>query len=243
MSISSIDIQEQGFGTARNGYDMQEVDVFLERVATELDKMQADFEDQLAAARAEAAKAAANQSSPEQEAEIRALKAEVAKLQNQLAEQQTNESVISEAFIAAQKSANKIKDEARSEGDKVLRDADAKAKQIIGEAAGEKKRIIAEIERLETSRTNFVEEYSKLVAHFQDEAKRVFTSVGLTTDDGVINKDMKSILDDADRDYGVSAGDESYGDDAIPSYGSLGDAPKADDTMFGATGSIDIDID
>ncbi len=242
MSISSIDIQEQGFGTARNGYDMQEVDVFLERVATELDKMQADFEDQIAAARTAAAEAAASKGSPEQDAEIRRLKAEVAKLQDKLAEQQTNESVISEAFIAAQKSANQIKDEARSEGDKVLRDADAKAKQIIGEAAGEKKRIIAEIERLETSRANFVEEYSKLVAHFQDEAKRVFTSVGLTTDDGVINRDMKSILDDADKDFGVAASDESFGGEDIPSYGSY-EGAKADDTMFGATGSIDIDID
>ena len=242
MSISSIDIQEQGFGTARNGYDMQEVDVFLERVATEIDKMQADFDEQIAAARAAATEAAANQSSPEQEAEIRRLKAEIGKLQEKLAEQQTNEAVISEAFIAAQKSANKIKDEARGEADKGLRDADAKAKQIIGEAAGEKKRIIGEIERLEGSRRNFVEDYSKLVAHFQDEAKRVFTSVGLTTDDGVINQDMKSILDDVDKDFGVSASSESFGDDEIPSFGSY-ESAKPDDSMFGATGAIDIDID
>ena len=37
MSITSRDIQEQSFEMARHGYDVQEVDVFLEHMAAEVD--------------------------------------------------------------------------------------------------------------------------------------------------------------------------------------------------------------
>ena len=233
MSISSVDIQEQGFGTARNGYDMQEVDVFLERVAVELDQMQADFEEQLAAARAEAgAKSAA---SPEKDAEIRHLKEVIGKLQAQLADQQTNESVISEAFIAAQKSANKIKDDARTEADRIIREAESRAHEIVGEAATEKQRIIAEIDRLDKSRTAFVDEYSALVQHFQDDAKKVFTSAGLTP-----TTDVEAPKANAEFFKGYAAKEEEAIEE-IPA--DLSQALDSNDTMFGATNNLDIDID
>ena len=234
MSISSVDIQEQGFGTARNGYDMQEVDVFLERVANEIDLMQADFEKQLKAAREEAAAAAGKSAaSPEKDAEIRHLKEVIGKLQAQLADQQTNESVISEAFIAAQKSANKIKDDARTEADRILREAESKAHEIVGEAATEKQRIIAEIDRLDKSRTSFVEEYSNLVQHFQDEAKKVFTSAGLSQTTHVE-------APKANSDFFKSYAPEPV-EEEIPS--DIGQVLDSNDTMFGATNNIDIDID
>ena len=177
MSISSVDIQEQGFGTARNGYDMQEVDIFLEHVAREIDQMKADYEDALAEAHRQAA--AASGPTPEQEEENRRLREAVAQLQRKLNDSHTDEAVISEAFIAAQKSANAIKGDARAEAEKVISDAKAKADEIVGEAANEKQRIIDEIERLDKSRTEFVDEYSTLIKHFSDEATKVFTRSGL----------------------------------------------------------------
>ena len=39
MSITAKDIQEQEFEHSRKGYDVEEVDVFLERVAVEVDAM------------------------------------------------------------------------------------------------------------------------------------------------------------------------------------------------------------
>lgn len=39
MSITAKDIQEQGFEHSRKGYDVEEVDVFLERVAVEVDAL------------------------------------------------------------------------------------------------------------------------------------------------------------------------------------------------------------
>ena len=44
MAITSADIQNQSFKIERRGYDVDEVDVFLERVASEID----DLNDEIA---------------------------------------------------------------------------------------------------------------------------------------------------------------------------------------------------
>ncbi len=227
MSISSIDIQEQGFGTERNGYDMKEVDVFLEHVAAEIDQMQSDFDYELSAAR-EAAKKASGPS-PEQENEIRRLRETVAQLQQKLNDQHTSESVISEAFIAAQKSANSIKDDARAQAEKMLAEAQDKAHKIVDEAANEKQRIIDEIERLDKSRASFVEEYASLIKHFNDEATKVFTRSGISSEPSVraAHEPVKS--------FGEAA--------AANASGSGEAAPAVNDTLYGAVDAIDIDDD
>lgn len=226
MSISSIDIQEQGFGTERNGYDMKEVDVFLEHVAAEIDQMQSDFEYELAQAREAAKQAGAP--NPEQENEIRRLREMVAQLQQRLNDQHTSESVISEAFIAAQKSANSIKDDARAQAEKTIAEAEARAHQIVDEAADEKQRIIDEIERLDQSRASFVEEYASLIKHFNDEATKVFTRSGITAEPS-----RKPVEPAKSFEAAASAPAAAY--DAAPQGGN--------DTMFGAVDALDIDDD
>ena len=226
MSITSIDIQEQGFGTARNGYDMQEVDVFLEHVAAELDQMQAEHRAEIEAIRADAAQQIAG--SPDQAAEIRSLKEQILQLERQLAEQRTNEAVISEAFIAAQKSANQIKDNAKAEAEKIRGNAEAKAQEIVGAAASEKKRIIEEIDRLEKSRAAFVDQYSGLIKHFDDEAKRVFASAGLSPDTPVY-------------DASIRATHEPVRDFSIESSYRTPDVSVAERFDYGETDSVDVD--
>lgn len=170
MAISAIDIQEQGFGTARNGYDMQEVDIFLERVAEEIDAMQAQHKMELQQAMAQAGSGV----NPQYEAEIQRLNSVIANLQAQLAAQKNDASVISDAIIAAQRSANQIKEEARLECEKLYREAEAKAREIVGDAQNERQRIVGELERLNLSRQNFMDQYVGLIKHFQDEAIRKF---------------------------------------------------------------------
>ena len=55
MAITSADIQNQSFKIERRGYDVDEVDVFLERVASEID----DLNDEIAHLRAQASEASA----------------------------------------------------------------------------------------------------------------------------------------------------------------------------------------
>ncbi|MGI6217253.1 MAG: DivIVA domain-containing protein [Coriobacteriales bacterium] len=234
MSISSVDIQEQGFSTARNGYNMQEVDVFLERVAREIDQMQADFNSAIAEAREEAS-LSSNQDQ-DQEEEIRVLRETVANLKQQLSEQHTNEAVISDAFIAAQKSANKIKEDARAEADNTIAEAQAKADQIVGEAADERQRIIDEIDRLDKSRASFVDDYTQLIKHFNDEATKVFTAKGLTSD-----RSIRSAHEPLGG-YGAapSASDDKVRpEESVPTPSSN----NSDSTLYGAVDAIDIDDD
>ncbi len=229
MSITSRDIQEQGFGTERNGYDMKEVDVFLEHVASEIDQMQSDYEYELSAARDAAKKASGP--SPEQENEIRRLRETVASLQQKLSDQHTSESVISEAFIAAQKSANSIKEDARAEAEKTIADAQAKAHQIVDEAAEEKQRIIDEIERLDQSRTSFVEEYASLIKHFNDEATKVFTRSGISADSSV------RATHEPAKSFSANKSGSGLG------VGFAEAVAATNDTLYGAVDSIDIDDD
>ena len=45
MAITSSDIQNQSFKIERRGYDVDEVDVFLERVASEIDDLNDELEE------------------------------------------------------------------------------------------------------------------------------------------------------------------------------------------------------
>ena len=130
MSITAMDIQQQGFEHSLRGYDVEQVDDFLERVATEVGEMTKEIDDlkaQLAAApqasqaveqpasgeadriaQAEAAaKAAADQAratatqAKATEDELARAKATIAELNKKLAEKDTMDSTISNAFISA----------------------------------------------------------------------------------------------------------------------------------------------
>ncbi len=68
MGITALDIQQEGFEHSIRGYDVVQVDDFLERVAQEVDNLNktiAELEDELEQAKEEAAKGAASSASDE----------------------------------------------------------------------------------------------------------------------------------------------------------------------------------
>jgi cell division initiation protein len=160
MSITALDIQQQSFGTSRHGYDPEEVDVFLERMANEVDQFNRFSADASARIRL---------------AEERAAQAEEKACAN--ASGGVTEDSISKAFIAAQRSADALKDEARREGEKVYREAEAKARDIIRESLAEKQKILAEIDRLRESCEKFRTEYLSLINHFQTDAQKLLPAM------------------------------------------------------------------
>jgi cell division initiation protein len=155
MALTALDIQQQSFGTARHGYDPQEVDVFLERVAAEIDT----FNTQLAQADAKVKEA-------EKRAAESARKAPAQETAN------VTESQISKAFIAAQKSADALKEEARKEAENAYREAEANARDIVRDAMKQKKTILEEIDTLRESCERFRSEYKSLLDHFQADAAK-----------------------------------------------------------------------
>ena len=161
MALTAQDIQEQTFNTSRHGYDPQEVDVFLEKLATEVEnKDRALYE---AKNRYEAA-----------EARVEAAERQA---KDSLKASSVTEDQISKAFIAAQRSADAMKDEARAEAEKTYREAEARARDIVRDATMEKQRILGEIDRLRESCEKFRTEYLSLLNHFTTDAKKVMPTL------------------------------------------------------------------
>lgn len=156
MSLTPLDIHHKEFAHALRGYDVAEVDAFLEEVKIELEKAQ------------------------RMAAEL-AKRTEVA--EQKLAKYVTMEGSINNAFISAQQSADSIKstaqsesqsllEAARSEGERVYREAESKAREIIREALAERERIAGEADRLQRSEDEFRRSYISLLDHFYAEAKK-----------------------------------------------------------------------
>lgn len=169
MAITPADIQAQTFSEAKRGYDPGEVDVFLERLASEVDAMLnkiVDLKTRLTATEQELAAAQA-------QAQVAPVAAPApAPVANP--EYTATASQISAALIAAQQSADNIVAEARENADRIRTEADAKARDVIRQALAEKQNELAEIDRLKASREEFKAEYLKLIQHFMDDAQNEF---------------------------------------------------------------------
>ena len=169
MAITPADIQAQTFSEAKRGYDPGEVDVFLERLASEVDAMLnkiVDLKTRLTATEQELAAAQA-------QAQVAPVAAPApAPVANP--EYTATASQISAALIAAQQSADNIVAEARENADRIRTEADAKAREVIRQALAEKQNELAEIDRLKASREEFKAEYLKLIQRFMDDAQNEF---------------------------------------------------------------------
>jgi len=302
MSITSMDIQQQSFEMARHGYDVQEVDVFLERVAAEIDELTRqntdyanqieDLQYQLQEARESApAASAAQQPTGEvktvvvedekskeriREAEERTKEAErrvretedklhasdrqIEDLQKKLKEAGNDAETISDAFIAAQRSANAIKEEARAEGERIYRDAEAKSRDLLQNAQLEKQAVEQDTEALKDSRDKFAKEYMSLLKTFMSDAQTTFER----SRSGVSAAELKASIaagkpldttDSAKLDLGLADGmasaqaapQQAPQGDRIPSYKSAYadvpvDAAKKDETFkYGEADGFEID--
>ena len=194
MALTALDVQQQSFGTSRHGYDPQEVDIFLEKVADEVDYFNRALLE--AKNRYEGA-----------EARVQAAEQRIAELQTagpQVIEKQVvakaavstvTEDQIARAFIAAQRSADAMKDEARVEVEKAYREAEQRARDIVRDAMSEKQRILVEIERLRSSCEKFRSEYLSLLNHFSADAKKAMPMIDAVMPDASKAKASNEGLD------------------------------------------------
>ena len=198
MAISAEDIRTASFATTNpgaEGYDFDEVDVFLDHVADEVEAMnkliaelQAKAENVAAAPEAAAAApvavpadesvlfGSANDDAAAQiaaqKAQIESLEAQIADLKGQLAEKAANDSAISQALIVAQRSADEVVANARSEASDIVQEARDEADRIVNKAEGDRQRVIEAIRTLESDRNAVRGEYREMLADFMADAQR-----------------------------------------------------------------------
>lgn len=207
--ITAKDIQEQGFEHSRKGYDVEEVDIFLERVANDVDALTrqnqdlrarvnelssaleeaeaalAESEKALEQARAETASASpapvvSNEEVATLERTIANQERKINELNRRLEQKNSEESAISAAIISAQKSADAIREESRLDGERIYREAENKAREIVRDALSDKQAALNDLEQLKAARDAFREEYQSLLDRFVKQADEEFKSIPRT---------------------------------------------------------------
>ena len=163
MAITASDIHNQSFSIDRKGYDVDEVDVFLEHVADEIDILNdtiAHLQDQLEADRfsgfdAPAAStvaitevASATVDTSEYDAQLAQKDAIIADLERQLSDKRADDNAIAQALIIAQRSADEILAKANANATETIQDARDEAQRIIDRANTDRQDVIDAIRKL-----------------------------------------------------------------------------------------------
>lgn len=202
MAITKQDIDNVSLKVVHEGYDPEEVDLLLERIAEEVDSFNRTLSE--AAARVESAEARAR--AAEQQASQSAQMA-----QSTQSSQQTiaSERQIAQALIAAQKTADELKEAARVEAEKAYREAEKRARDIVRDALSEKQHIIDEIDRLRESTEAFRSEYMAILGRFTSEAQKAMPKLEDVKPDVELEKKTTSdaivAIQDADAAFEAPA--------------------------------------
>jgi cell division initiation protein len=133
MAITPADIEKKTFSTALRGYDLDEVDDFLDEMVVGV----RELEEELAAARQRVA---------ELEGDPQAVAA--AAEASQATAPGPDESAVGRALVAAQQAADRMLDEARSEADKIVSDARTEADTFAQERDAKKAEVDAEMSQM-----------------------------------------------------------------------------------------------
>lgn len=186
MAITSTDIQNQSFKIERRGYDVDEVDVFLERVAAEID----DLNDEVARLRLQVADSAsaarteviterpAQTTSAEDAAELAAKDAKIAELEAKLRERKTDDTAIAQALIVAQRTGDEIVSKAKADAEQTRMNAEEEGRRILDKANAEKQKVIDHINELSSSREQVREQYQDMLKEFIGSATQRLSEIG-----------------------------------------------------------------
>ncbi len=129
MKIAPVDVRQQRFAVKFRGFDPQEVDAFLEKVAEELEELSR---------------------------ENARLKDDLAKHQQEMGGYLENEANLKKTLLSAQAMKEEITLHAKKEAELVLRDADLKADEIIRSSRSQVKDVTDDLTDLIRRRKRFI---------------------------------------------------------------------------------------
>jgi cell division initiation protein len=121
MTITPNDIQNKQFERAFRGYDIEDVDDFLDQIARDLEQMIRENKE---------------------------LKDQVEQLQEKNKSYQKMEETMHNAIVVAQETADEVKQNAKREADLIRREAEREAKQILEDSRYRISRLLGEHEEL-----------------------------------------------------------------------------------------------
>lgn len=191
MAITSSDIQNQSFKIERRGYDVDEVDVFLERVASEIDELN----DEIARLRVQVQEAAsASRTEVISERPVVAVEeekpagvdpalvaekdAKIAELEAKLRDRKSDDTAIAQALIVAQRTADEITAKAKADAEQTRKNAEDEGRRILDKANTEKQKVIDHINELSSSREKVREQYQDMLKEFIGSATQRLSEIG-----------------------------------------------------------------
>ena len=136
MTITPMDIQDKEFERAFRGYDIEDVDEFLDQIAKDLEELIRDNME---------------------------LKEEVEQLKDKNKNYHQMEETMQSAIVVAQRAADELKQNAAREANAVKNEAEREARQIIDNAKNRSGRIMLEHESMVKQAKTFKERFRSFV--------------------------------------------------------------------------------
>ena len=151
MNITPIDIQQQKFKTRIRGFDVREVDAFLEQVANVFESLKRNHKD---------------------------MQEEVRRLEIEIQGYRKREETFKRALLNSQKVLDQMKDNARKSAELIIAESEVKAEKILNNAHNRLAQLHEDISELKRQRTqievqigSIVEAHSKLLELSKEGAK------------------------------------------------------------------------
>jgi cell division initiation protein len=151
MNITPLDIQQQKFKTRIRGFDVREVDAFLEQMANVFESLHRTHKD---------------------------MQEEVRRLQLEIQGYRKREETFKRALLNSQKVLDQMKDNARKSAELIIAESEVKAEKILNNAHNRLAQLHEDISELKRQRTqievqigSIVEGHSKLLDLSREGAK------------------------------------------------------------------------
>jgi cell division initiation protein len=136
MKITPLDIQQQKFKTRFRGFDIREVDAFLEQIAETFEGLQKKNED---------------------------LGEEVRRLELEIQGYRKREETFKRALLNSQKVLDQMKDNARKSAELLIAEAEVKAEKILNKAHNRLAQLHEDIAELKRQRTQIEVQISSII--------------------------------------------------------------------------------
>jgi len=136
MKITPLDIQQQQFRSKFRGFDVREVELFLDTVASQFEELTK---------------------------ENYLLNEELANKEAKISQFQENEKILKETMISAQKVAEDIKSNAQKEVELIISNAEFQAEKILNSAHGKFTGILNDISELKKIKIRFASSLKSMI--------------------------------------------------------------------------------
>ena len=136
MRITPLDIQQKQFTSKFRGFDIEEVDSFLELIREEMEELLREN---------------AN------------LREEAKRYETQMKEYKSVDSTLKDTLIATQKMVEDYQTNARKEAELIMKEAELRAEEMLTQAHGKVIKVHEDITDLKGVRTHFKEELRRLI--------------------------------------------------------------------------------